>query len=248
MKTDEGLPGPEDSKNPTTHGHGDHRIFLVGDSLVASYPTSRAPLTGWGQVLSEYFVPGKVVVRNHAISGYSTKNFIGEKRWDLVMDELTSGDTVLIQFTGNDQKSNDPNRYADPAVNFPANLRKMIAGTIRKGANPILVIPPERRGFDQSGSVADSHGPYPAAIRAVAAETGTILISLRESSMELYRSLGLEGSKQLFLWLKPGENPNYPAGIEDNTHFCETGAREMARIVAEGIRDSGSSLSKLLKL
>src|SRR5205823_13629216 len=45
---------------------------------------------------------------------------------------------------------------------------------------------------------------------------------------------------------RKGENPNYPDGIEDNTHFSPFGAEQMARAAADGIRESGIDLAKYL--
>jgi len=58
---------------------------------------------------------------------------------------------------------------------------------------------------------------------------------------------GVEGSKKLFLQLKPGENPNYPNGVEDNTHFSPLGAEEMAKLAVEVIREKKMALRKYLK-
>ena len=58
---------------------------------------------------------------------------------------------------------------------------------------------------------------------------------------------GVEDSKKLFLQLKPGENPNYPKGVEDNTHFSPLGAEEMAKLVETGIREQKIGLRKYLK-
>jgi hypothetical protein len=41
-------------------------------------------------------------------------------------------------------------------------------------------------------------------------------------------------------------HPNYPDGIEDNTHFSAFGAEQMARAAADGIRESGIGLAKYL--
>lgn len=51
----------------------------------------------------------------------------------------------------------------------------------------------------------------------------------------LFNKLGVEDTKKLFLWLKPGENKNYPAGKKDDTHFQKNGAREIAKLVISGI-------------
>ena len=41
----------------------------------------------------------------------------------------------------------------------------------------------------------------------------------------------------LFNWLEPGENPNYQTGHQDNTHFNELGARKVAELVLEEIKN-----------
>jgi lysophospholipase L1-like esterase len=51
----------------------------------------------------------------------------------------------------------------------------------------------------------------------------------------------------LFLQLKAGENANYPNGIDDNTHFSPLGAEEMAMVVVEDLRRSGSKLKRFLR-
>ena len=37
--------------------------------------------------------------------------------------------------------------------------------------------------------------------------------------------------------LEPGENPSYPDGQKDNTHFNEYGARRIAEIVLQQIKE-----------
>ena len=63
------------------------------------------------------------------------------------------------------------------------------------------------------------------------------MIDLDEKSKALIQKFGPEPSKALFNYLDPGENPNYPEGKEDDTHFSELGARKMAEIVLAEIRN-----------
>ena len=63
------------------------------------------------------------------------------------------------------------------------------------------------------------------------------MIDLDAKSQALLQQWGVEESKLLFNQLAPGEHPNYPKGIEDNTHFNELGARVMAQLVLQGIRE-----------
>lgn len=96
--------------------------------------------------------------------------------------------------------------------------------------------------------IKDTHGDYLVAVRELAAELEVPLIDMSEKSKRFFEQVGTEKTKELFLWVKPGENPNYPEGVEDNTHFSENGAREIANLVVEGIRDlQVLPLSSLIK-
>jgi lysophospholipase L1-like esterase len=70
---------------------------------------------------------------------------------------------------------------------------------------------------------------------------------MESKSAAILARYGKDGSRRLFLQLKPGENPNYPNGVEDNTHFRPAGAEEMAKLVVDGIREDKLGLRKFLK-
>jgi DNA sulfur modification protein DndE len=104
-----------------------------------------------------------------------------------------------------------------------------------------------RRKFDKEGKFVDQHGVYPGIVREVAKEYKVPLIDMHRQSEKLLVKLGVEDSRKLFLQLKAGENPNYPNGVEDNTHFVPLGAEEMAKIAVEGIKAEKIGLRKFLK-
>jgi lysophospholipase L1-like esterase len=58
---------------------------------------------------------------------------------------------------------------------------------------------------------------------------------------------GVEGSKQLHLHYKPGENDFFPEGKEDNTHLSVKGANEIAGMVIEQIEKMNIPLKRKLK-
>jgi pectinesterase len=93
-----------------------------------------------------------------------------------------------------------------------------------------------RRHWDEQGGLVATHGEYPEVVRALAAEQRVPLIDLEYLTSQLYREYGEEDSKRLHLWFSPGEHPLIPAGISDNTHYSELGARRVAGMVAEAIR------------
>jgi len=221
-------------------------IHLAGDSTMAIKRAEKRPETGWGEFLAEQFQPGAVNVDNRAMNGRSTRTFIEEGRWSALIEVTEPGDVVLIQFGHNDQSVEKPDRYTPPA-DYARNLERFVGDVRAKGATPVLLTPVARRRFDDEGRVIASHGEYPDLVRALAAREHVAFIDMERRSAAALQETGVEGSKALFLWLAPGENANYPQGVQDNTHFSPKGAQRMAREFAGALRESGLALkSKLL--
>ncbi len=221
-------------------------IYLAGDSTMAQKLPQKRPETGWGEMLGEFFQDGKVIIDNRAQNGRSTRTFISEGRWQAIVDALKPGDYVFIQFGHNDESKEKVGRYTPPA-DYRSNLIRFVWEARGKKATPVLLTPVIRRRFDKEGKLQDTHGEYPDIVRNVAAEYKVALIDMHRSSAALLAKYGVEGSRNLFLQLKPNENPNYPNGIEDNTHFNALGAKVMARLAADGIRESRLKLVGLMK-
>ena len=212
-------------------------LHLVGDSTMADKPVDPPnPEHGWGQMLPLLF-PMRGRVRNYAVNGRSTKSFIDEGRWQKVSDALHPGDCVIIQFGHNDEKSDDPARYAAPDGGYRANLTRFVREARAKGATPILATPVARRRWDAAGQLVDTHGAYPEAMRAVADAEKVPLLELNRLTAELEKAHGPEGSKRLHLWIEPGVYTRKPEGYKDDTHYSAYGATAVATLaVREMIR------------
>lgn len=221
-------------------------IFLAGDSTMAEKQLEKRPETGWGEMLRAHFIDGKVKIENRAMNGRSTKTFISEGRWQKIIDDLKKGDFVFIQFGHNDSSKDKGERYTPPE-DYMKNLVRFVDDVKAKGATPVLLTPVMRRRFDKEGKFYDTHGEYPGIVRTVAHDHDVPLIDMHKLSEALIKNYGVEGSKNLFLQLKPGENPNYPNGVDDNTHFSPLGAEEMANLAVDGIRANKLKLAKYLK-
>ena len=219
------------------------RLFLAGDSTMAEKLAEKRPETGWGEMLQAWFPDNDVLVVNHAKNGRSTRTFINEGRWKALLSAVSPGDQVFIQFGHNDQAKSKPERYTPPDA-FKANLGRFVSEVRERQATPVLLTPVVRRRFDENGAFYDSHGIYPDLVREVAGSTGATLIDLHASSMAFLKAYGAERSKELFLWLAPGDSANYPDGLEDNTHFSPQGARVMASLVMQGIVKELPSLAR----
>lgn len=221
-------------------------VYLAGDSTLAEKRAEKRPETGWGEMFQQYFDDKKVRIENHAQNGRSTKTFIAENRWQTIVDKLRAGDYVFIQFGHNDQSKDKGERYTPPE-DFKSNLARMVNDVLAKKANPVLLTPVVRRRFDSEGKFYDAHGEYPDLTRTSAKDLKVALIDMHRASEKLLIEYGAENSRKLFLQLKAGENPNYPNGIEDNTHFSPNGAAEMAKLAVAEIKKSKIGLRKYLK-
>ena len=224
-------------------------IHMIGDSTMANKSDPETnPEFGWGQVLQSFFDANQVTVCNYALNGRSSKSFFGEGHWDKVRAALEPGDYVLIQFGHNDQKDKSPDRYTNPYTGYRANLVRYIEESRAKGAYPVLFTSIVRRNFNEQGTLVDTHGAYPLIVRDVARELKVPFVDMQLKSEQLVLALGIENSKELYLWLEPGQSERFPDGRQDNTHFCQKGAMAMARLAVEGLRENNLwSLVRALK-
>lgn len=219
-------------------------IYTIGDSTMANKKAEVYPETGWGQKFQTCFDSG-IKVSNHAVNGRSSKSFIDEGRWKAVLDSLKQGDYVFIQFGHNDEKADKPDLYTDPRTSYRQNLEKYIIETSAKGATPILLTSIVRRKFDESGKLTDTHGKYPDAVRAVAANLKVEYIDMQLLTKTLVNSLGNEPSKKLYLWTEP--DLKFPEGRQDDTHLSVEGAKTFAGLVANEVAKMKIRLSRHVK-
>lgn len=210
-------------------------IYIAGDSTAATKKPEGFPEAGWGETLQLYF-NNSVRVSNHAQNGRSSKSFINEGRLKPIMDEINNGDYLLIQFGHNDEKE-DEERHTDPGTSYKAHLMMYVDSARERGAFPILITPVNRRSFDENGKIINTHLDYWKAVKELAQSENVPLIDLCEKSRVLYEGLGEIKSKELFLWVEPGEYPGFPNGRQDNTHFNRNGAIEISKLIVDGIKN-----------
>lgn len=218
-------------------------VFLAGDSTVQTYdPVAWAPQAGWGQMIDRFLGDG-VNVANHAIGGRSSKNFISQGRLDEILRAVRPGDYLFVQFGHNDATQGVDDRYASPA-DYKEYLRVYVDGVRQRGGTPVLVTPVSRRSFDATTGLFNVSFPeYVAKMTELAVEEDVLLVDLSASSRAYLDGIGPEASKAVFLHVDPGIFPNRPAGIVDDTHFQEYGAIQMARLVAQDVRELDDPLA-----
>jgi lysophospholipase L1-like esterase len=218
-------------------------VYIIGDSTAANKQEKAHPETGWGMELQAFF-NDEVNVDNRALNGRSTKSFRAEKRWEPILENLKAGDYVLIEFGHNDEKVDKPTVGVSLA-DFKINLVNYVNETRSKKAIPVLLTPISRRSF-KNGILTDTHGGYPGVTRQVADSLKVPLIDMLAKTEKLLTDLGDEGSIKLFLHVDSG-HVNYPKGKKDDTHLSPAGAKELAGLVAKGIRENKLAIARKLK-
>jgi lysophospholipase L1-like esterase len=203
-------------------------IYLLGDSTVCDQPVE--PYNSWGQMLTRFFKP-TVSIANHAESGESLRSSVAARRLDKVLSNMKPGDYLIIQYGHNDEKEKGEGIGA--FTTYKADLKKFVSEARKRGGQPVLVTPVQRRSFNSAGKITNSHGDYPEAVRQVAREDSVPLIDLNAMSKALYEAWGPELSKRAFA-------PN------DNTHHDNYGSYELAKCVIEGIKAARLELVKYL--
>jgi rhamnogalacturonan acetylesterase len=231
-------------------------LYIIGDSTVRNgQGDGRDGLWGWGDFLAEHFDTSRITVVNHAIGGRSSRTFQTEGRWQKILDEMSPGDFVLMQFGHNDGGSLNTGRARgtlkgtgeeteqvvmerdsslETVHTYGWYMRKYVAETKAAGGIPIVISPIPRNMWTENGKViraSEDYGKW--ALEAAQAE-GAFFIDLNGIIAAKYDEMGPEKvSSELFL--------------TDHTHTNLAGARINAGAVVEGLRMLGDCpLNKFL--
>lgn len=220
------------------------KIVWVGDSTVAFNMAGTYPQTGIGQEFDRY-IKREYVVLDFAKNGASSKSFYDAGRFEPAEAVLEEGDFLFIQFGHNDEKPKE-DRHTDPYTTYQEYLMRYVNAAREAGAIPVLITPLSRRLFKEDGTIENSHGEYPAAVKQLAEREQIAVVDLTEKSRILYESVGDMDSRKWFMYFPAGTYENYSKDMTDNTHLHYEGAVKMAGLVAEGLREIGGIYADIL--
>lgn len=220
-------------------------IFWAGDSTVKQNSIATYPQTGIGQVFHRYTRLGQVQIENHAENGRSTRSFLDEGRLEAICDRMGKGDYLFIQFGHNDEKAEDPARYASAEKDYPANLERFVSAARSKGAIPVIITPLTR--LDRNAPAAKyRHDAWAESCRSTARKLGVALIDLTRMSEELVDRMGERARTEYYMNLPAGAYPAFPGGVKDGTHLQPAGALAFAGLIARGLHELGGGYAQLL--
>lgn len=218
-------------------------VYLCGNSTVVDQ--NNEPWASWGQMIPRWFDSG-IAIANHAESGLTAGSFIAQKRLDKIMSTLKAGDYVVCEFGHNDEKEKGPGTGA--WYHYSRNLKIFIDNVRSKGATIIFCTPTQRRSFaEDRKTLADTHGDFPTAMKAVAEREGVPLIDLHQMTREFFEALGYENSKRALVHYPANTFAGQDKALADNTHFNTYGAYEVAKMVVMGLKKLNLPLIKDLR-
>jgi len=217
-------------------------VYLAGDSTVTDQDVE--PWASWGQFITNYF-DDSIVVANYAVSGSALSSFKGGNRLKKILSLIKKGDYLFVEFGHNDEKIKGEGNGAWGS--YSTLLAEFVQSARDKGAIPVLVTPTQRRAFNENGTLKETHGDFPAAMRTVAQKNNVALIDVTKMTTELYEAWGDEPSRKAFVQYPANTFPGQLKALEDNTHFNSFGANEIALCVVKGIRELDIPLKKQIQ-
>lgn len=227
-------------------------LFVAGDSTAAKGKGEHQQ--GWATPLADYFNLDKINVVNRARGGRSSRTFITEGLWDQLIDDVKTGDIVIIQFGHNDIGSinEEPPESKRPAraraslpglgeesqaidniithkheivYTFAHYMRQMIKDVKSKKAHPVLVSL-TLRDLWEGDRIERGNGRYGEWIAIIAEQAGVPFIDLSNPMADQFEKMGKKAVSDLF--------------EQDYVHFNAKGANMHAAEVVAGLKNLSS--------
>ena len=228
-------PEPKPAPKPVAARKSVTKIILLGDSTCADSDPDASSQRGWGQLMHLFFNGDNIRVDNCAVGGTSSKTFRELKKFPLIKKKYAEGDIVTIQFGINDN-SELFGRYTDE-FEFADNLKLFISEIREAGARPVLMTPVVNRLFlwGQGLKVDENREMRAAIIKKVGKEEKVPVIDCLYLTHKWLGPKGDEVSKNYYAWFDEGAYPDgkYAKGRKDNTHLNQSGAYEVALMMAK---------------
>jgi lysophospholipase L1-like esterase len=168
-----------------------------------------------------------------------------QDRWQTMLDGMTEGDFLLIQFGINDGSPTCDRHVGLTA--FKDSYRQMAQAATDRGAQAIFVTPVSAISC-QGTSAQGTRGGYVTATQEIGTELGVPVIDLHQLSVDLYTARGFcplpNGQSDV------GADTTGEVGsffCDDHTHFDQPGAEAIAELLAQALRDQGSQLAEHLR-
>jgi lysophospholipase L1-like esterase len=256
--------GGTGGSGPSTAG-GNITVWMAGDSTMANDGGTSCPI-GWGTQFQPFF-NNLVTVVDSAAAGTSintwlyapltTKNASGEcnltkdasgnpvvqARWQNMLNTMKSGDYLLIAFGINDGGT-CPRYEGDEE--FIASLGVMAKAAKARGTQPIFLTPTSSISCQGSTAVG-TRGRFVTDTINAGTQNGVTVINLHQLSVDFFNANQFcplaGGAKDITATTGGAAGAFF---CNDHTHFEISGAKSIAKLVSEAIRNQNLSLAAYL--
>lgn len=244
---------------------GDSTVAPVANSLTCTGNGNTQKQTGWGAAFQPYFNE-KVTVKNSAVGGRSVRswlyettdvadssgecirnrdasgNLILQNRWVEMLNNMKAGDYLLIQFGINDG-SPTCGRHVGSAA-FIESYGMMAQAAKARGAQPVFITPANL--IRCSGSNAVAGRGFITETFSAGNQFNVPVLDLHAKSTDLYNNLGFCPNDVEALITQDG-NAVGDFFCNDHTHFAPPGATQIAKVIADGLKELYLPLASYLK-
>lgn len=201
---------------------------------------------GWGVPFTKFIDTTRLNYFNGAMEGKSSRSFITEGLWEVILDDLKPEDFVLIQFGHHDNSIIDKDNshgtldgtgfethkivrndsVQETIHTFGHYLRKMVIETKLKGALPIVLslTPKNEWSKEQAEQKQDTYVKW---TQEIAHAEEIPFIDLNDAIAKKYEQLGKEKVQEFF--------------PKDDTHTNSEGALFSAQVAAEALKNHKAS-------
>ncbi len=236
------------------------RIFVVGDSTLAKFNDQYYyPRYGYATMLDKFF--NNVEIINNALSGRSSRSYILDPEYKMTFDNLKKGDYLIIGFGHNDEKEDDFLRFSDASLDinneksFKYSIyNNYIKPALEVGAIPIITTPVVRISTDNNYSgyvIHDTpHGNYCNSLLELGKELNINVFDLTTPTKKLFETIGYDNAifhHAMTQAIKKDGKLVPDTTSVDKTHLNIYGAKYVAWLVANGIKNSNLELKNYLK-
>lgn len=213
----------------------DTTLWMLGDSMMATYDASATARVGWGSILDSYFNSEKVTVRNeNAKPGYALKSAISSWYLNNVLAGIKQNDYVIISYGHNDSHENDSAVYLDPATggDYQEYLTKYVDAVRSRGGQPVLITSIERCQYT-NGVSDNTLKKYADSMKEVADNLCVPVIDVNTMTNNYLNEAGYDEAKKYYMVEAEG----------DRTHINGMGAVWVCDYIVEQLRAMGLPVS-----
>lgn len=230
-------------------------VMIISDSTAVDYRGKKnpynknkvgwEPMSGWGEFA---VITGAkdVEIINRSAGGYSSKTYF-EDLYKRTRLHFRKGGWLLLSFGSNDSRPQTkfPERNTTADGTFPEYMNKIASDAKAAGMNVVIISPPPFYSTENGKFSNSILQPYAEASKKLAAENGYFFIDLFGAVNEYFANMSNEDILSHYMFLKPGDSPNWPNGRRDPLHFTGKGSKMIWEIIRNAIKKDIPELSKL---